>query len=81
MPEDSGKRLDVLAAKYFSEFSRAHIQRWVKEGSLLLNNKKIKPRQIVTSGDSITVEVSEEITQKIYQKILIWILFGKMKRF
>ena len=64
MPEDSGKRLDVLAAKYFSEFSRAHIQRWVKEGSLLLNNKKIKPRQIVTSGDSITVEVSEEINSK-----------------
>ena len=64
MPEDSGKRLDVLAAKYFSEFSRAHIQRWVKQGSLLLNNKKIKPRQIVTSGDSITVEVSEEINSK-----------------
>ena len=64
MPEDSGQRLDVLAAKYFSEFSRAHIQRWVKEGSLLLNNKKIKPRQIVTSGDSITVEVSEEINSK-----------------
>ena len=64
MPEDSGQRLDVLAAKYFSEFSRAHIQRWVKEGSLLLNNKKIKPRQIVTSGDSITVEVSEEINTK-----------------
>ena len=64
MPEDSGQRLDVLAAKYFSEFSRAHIQRWVKQGSLLLNNKKIKPRQIVTSGDSITVEVSEEINSK-----------------
>ena len=64
MPEDSGKRLDVLAAKYFSEFSRAHIQRWVKEGSLLLNNKKIKPRQIVTAGDSIIVEVSEERNSK-----------------
>ena len=64
MPEDSGQRLDVLAAKYFPEFSRAHIQRWVKEGNLLLNNKKIKPRQIVTAGDLITVEVSEEINSK-----------------
>ena len=64
LPEDSGLRLDVLSAKYFPEFSRAHIQRWVKEGNLLLNNKKIKPRQIVTAGDLITVEVSEEINSK-----------------
>ena len=64
MPEDSGQRLDVLSAKYFPEFSRAHIQRWVKEGNLLLNNEKIKPRQIVTAGDLITVEVSEEINSK-----------------
>jgi len=64
LPEDSGLRLDVLSAKYFPEFSRAHIQRWVKEGNLLLNNEKIKPRQIVTVGDLITVEVSEEINSK-----------------
>ena len=64
LPEDSGLRLDVLSAKYFPEFSRAHIQRWVKEGNLLLNNEKIKPRQIVTAGDLITVEVSEEINSK-----------------
>ena len=62
--EDLGQRLDALSAKYFPEFSRAHIQRWIKEGNLLLNNKKIKPRQIVTADDLITVEVSEEINSK-----------------
>jgi 23S rRNA pseudouridine1911/1915/1917 synthase len=61
LPEDSGQRLDALAAKYFPEFSRAHIQRWVKDGSLLLDNKKVKPRQSVNTDDLITIEASEEI--------------------
>ena len=64
LPEDSGQRLDALAAKYFPEFSRAHIQRWVKEGSLLLDNKKVKPRQAVNADDLITIEASEEIQLK-----------------
>ena len=62
--EDLGQRVDVLTTKYFPQFSRAHIQRWIKEGNLLLNDKKIKPRHIVTTGDLITVEASEEIILK-----------------
>ena len=62
--QDSLQRLDALAAKYFPQFSRAHIQKWIKEGSLLLNNKEIKPRQIVAADDLITVEACEEINLK-----------------
>ena len=64
LSEDLGQRVDALTAKYFSQFSRAHIQRWIKDGDLLLNQEKIKPRHIVKAGDLITVEASEEISLK-----------------
>ena len=74
--EDSLQRLDALAAKYFPEFSRAHIQRWIKEGSLLLNNKEIKPRQIVAADDLITVEACEEANLKdLPEKITLDIIW------
>jgi len=58
--EDGGQRLDSVAAKYFPQFSRAHIQRWIKEGSLLLNQTKVKPRFLVNAEDSIVIEATEE---------------------
>lgn len=64
VPEDSGQRLDASAAKYFPQFSRAHIQRWIKDGYLVLNNERVKPRRLVNAGDLITIEASEEISLK-----------------
>ena len=64
LSEDLGQRVDALTAKYFPQFSRAHIQRWIKDGDLLLNQEKIKPRHIVNVGDLISVEASEEISLK-----------------
>ena len=64
LSEDLGQRVDALTAKYFPQFSRAHIQRWIKDGDLLLNQEKIKTRHIVNVGDLISVEASEEISLK-----------------
>ena len=40
--KDDGSRVDVVASQNFSNFSRAHIQRWIKDGNLLVNGKEIK---------------------------------------
>lgn len=57
---DQGFRVDQIAAKQFQEYSRAHIQRWIKEGNLLVNNQKIKAKQALITDDFISVDFWEE---------------------
>mgnify|MGYP002630256072 FL=1 len=57
VPEDlSGNRLDQIAAKLFPEYSRARLQSWIKDGSLVVNTRKLKPRDKLATGDLIEVE-------------------------
>ncbi|PCH59924.1 MAG: 23S rRNA pseudouridine(1911/1915/1917) synthase RluD [SAR86 cluster bacterium] len=56
VPEElSGTRLDQIAAKMFPDYSRARIQGWIKQGSLLVNHGKLRPRDKVHHGDEIVV--------------------------
>ena len=55
LDSDEGNRVDQLVARKFPEYSRAHIQKWIKEGDLLVNGKKVKARQKVNSKDIIIV--------------------------
>ena len=57
----SGERVDVVSAKSFPEFSRNHVQKWIKEGALLINGKKTKSKQILQGGELIKVKIDEEI--------------------
>ena len=41
---DAGKRLDAVMAREFNQFSRAHIQKWIKEGKLCLLYTSPSPR-------------------------------------
>lgn len=58
--KDEGERLDFVTAREFTEFSRAHIQKWIKDGSLLLDGNIVKPKQIVKADQLISVETSED---------------------
>ncbi len=60
LDSDSGYRADQIAAKQFSGYSRAHIQKWIKEGDLLVNGNKIKSKQTLQVGDEISVNFWEE---------------------
>ena len=53
--DSSGKRLDQVAAKMFPDYSRARLQGWIKDGSLLVNNQTLRPRDKVVEGDEIVV--------------------------
>ncbi len=52
----SGDRLDQIAAKLFPEYSRARLQRWIRDGALLVNNKQLRPRDRLETGDCLIVE-------------------------
>ncbi|HJL96251.1 MAG TPA: RluA family pseudouridine synthase [SAR86 cluster bacterium] len=58
--EDVGKRIDSVTAREFPEYSRAHIQKWIKDGSLLLNNREVKPKQCLDTHETIQINATEE---------------------
>lgn len=47
---DEGSRLDVFLAERLSDLSRSHIQRLVKDGKILVNDRSAKPGMILKSG-------------------------------
>lgn len=61
--ELSGKRLDQIAAKLFPEYSRARLQSWIREGSLLVNSKQLRPRDRLEAGDCLVVEARLEAAE------------------
>ncbi|MDY7024881.1 MAG: 23S rRNA pseudouridine(1911/1915/1917) synthase RluD [Pseudomonadota bacterium] len=50
-----GERLDVAAAQLFDSYSRGALQGWIKEGKLLLDGKKEKPKIKVEPGQTLTL--------------------------
>lgn len=60
--EDVGERLDFVIAREFAQFSRVHIQKWIKDGKLLLDGEIVKPKQPLKINQIIFVETSEEPT-------------------
>ncbi|HEY54234.1 MAG TPA: RluA family pseudouridine synthase [Caldilineae bacterium] len=52
-----GERLDRYLTEQLPERSRAEIQRWIKEGAVLVNQRPAKPSQRLNPGDSISVTI------------------------
>ncbi len=51
--EQAGLRIDKLASLVFTDFSRAQLQGWISDGSLLYNDSVQKPKIRVKVGDVI----------------------------
>jgi len=51
--EEAGLRIDKLASLVFTDFSRAQLQGWISDGSLLYNDSVQKPKIRVKVGDVI----------------------------
>lgn len=52
-PELAGSRLDLALAELFSEFSRAKLQAWIKEGHALLDGVARPPKHKVLGGELV----------------------------
>ena len=61
-PELAGSRLDQALASLFPDYSRARLQRWIKDGQVLVDGKKRRPKDAVYGGETVAliVELSEE---------------------
>jgi 23S rRNA pseudouridine1911/1915/1917 synthase len=55
-PEQAGRRLDAALAALLPQYSRTRIQRWIEEGAVLINGLAVRARDVVTGGETATVE-------------------------
>lgn len=52
-----GLRMDVVLAKLFPEYSRSQLTAWLKSGLITHEQRQVKPKDKVFSGESIQVNV------------------------
>ena len=56
VPDDlAGKRIDSVSAILFDDFSRATLSGWIRDGSLKVNGKVVKPKMKLIGGERITL--------------------------
>ena len=52
-PEEAGQRVDQVAARAFSDYSRALLGRWVRSGELTLDGRQVLPKARVKGGERL----------------------------
>src|SRR6188768_2165722 len=55
-PDYAGRRLDQALAQLLPQYSRSRIQKWIEEGAVLVNGLPVRARDLVTGGETATVE-------------------------
>lgn len=55
--ELAGQRLDQALAAIFTDFSRARLQRWIKDGHVTVDGAQMKPRDLVHGGQVVQLSV------------------------
>ena len=58
--DEAGLRIDKLASKIFTDFSRVQLQGWISDGSLLYNGDVQKPKIRVRAGDVLQLTTTLE---------------------
>ncbi len=77
VPEETlGERLDVVLAQLCPQFSRSQLQKWIKSGDVLVNNKTAKTRDKLMGGEEIIVSpVLSEQTHDLPEAIELNIVY------
>ena len=56
----SGHRADSAIQALVSDFSRVKIQKWIKEGHILSNNRFIAPKDKLVGGEIISIQIQSD---------------------
>jgi 23S rRNA pseudouridine1911/1915/1917 synthase len=56
--ELAGKRLDSALARLLPQHSRTRIKGWIEGGAVLVGRKRLRPRDIVTAGSQVRVQMT-----------------------
>jgi len=55
--EDAGKRLDVVLAQLFPEYSRSRLKLWIEQGQVLVNGQTAKPKYKISGDEELQLTV------------------------
>ena len=76
LEKEAGLRIDKLAALAFTDFSRAQLQGWITDGSLLHNGKTQKSKQRVKLGDVLHLSTTlQQHSQDMPENIAIDVVY------
>lgn len=53
--DHAGKRLDVVLAELFPEYSRSRLKIWIEQGQVLINGKTAKPKRKMTGDETLSL--------------------------
>lgn len=53
--DHAGKRLDVVVAELFPEYSRSRLKIWIEQGQVLINGATAKPKTKVTGDETLSL--------------------------
>jgi 23S rRNA pseudouridine1911/1915/1917 synthase len=56
----SGLRIDQVAVELLPDFSRARLQMWIRQGSLTLDGRQVRPAQRVAGGEVLRLDAEPE---------------------
>lgn len=65
------RRLDVFAADELADFSRAIVQKMIKDGKITVNGKKVKPSWPLTPGEVVEIELPEARAKTSLKDLII----------
>jgi 23S rRNA pseudouridine1911/1915/1917 synthase len=55
-----GRRLDQALAALFPDFSRTRLQRWIRNGKILVDGRTMRPKDLIAGGERITMDADAE---------------------
>lgn len=76
---ENGIRIDRLLADRFPELTRSYIQKMIRDGDVLANEKLIRASYKAAEGDVIHLELPEPEPLAIERKIFRSIFFTRMR--
>lgn len=69
--EGYSRRLDIFAADELADFSRAIVQKMIKDGKITVNGKRVKPSWPLTPGEVVEIEMpAPEAKRKLSDLII-----------
>ena len=75
--ELAGTRLDQGICSMFTFYSRTQVQKWLKQGDILINNEVRRPKYKLTGGEDITFRISclRKAVDVVAEKMLLNIVY------
>jgi 23S rRNA pseudouridine1911/1915/1917 synthase len=66
----AGQRLDQALAAALPQYSRARLQRWIREGAVQLQGRAARPRDRVSGGEQVRVQAEFEADERLEPEAL-----------